>query len=87
MNHLRYTNVMLTLLVVLLGAQILTQWTTGPALAPAATAQGIPDTGAQNAQIIDQLKLTNKKLEQITELLVSGKVKVTVANMAQPEQP
>jgi hypothetical protein len=83
MNHLRHTNVLLTLLLLLLGAQLLTQWTTAPAIAPAAHAQGIPDVGAQNAQMIDQLKLLNKKVEDLSTLLQSGKVKVSVAAPAE----
>lgn len=83
MNTTRYTNVILTVLAVLLTAQLYTTWTTGPAIEPAAHAVGIPDEGAQRNQIIDQLKLLNKKTEEMATLLKSGGVKVTVANAPQ----
>ena len=43
-------------------------------------AQGIPDSGAQRYQIIDQLKLLNENTQRIEKLLTSGKVRVIVMN-------
>jgi Spy/CpxP family protein refolding chaperone len=80
MRNLRYLNAMLTILVVLLALQLWTTWTASPSVATAAFAQGIPDEGAQRAQIIDQLKLLNEKTDQIKALLVTGEVRVTVTN-------
>lgn len=78
MTSLRYLNIMLTVLAVLLGLQLWTTWTQSPdAIAPAA-AQGIPDEGAQRMQMIDQLKLLNKQVDQTRKLLVSGQVRVKV---------
>jgi hypothetical protein len=50
------------------------QWT-GNGWTSRAAAQ-IPDAGAQHAEMIDQLKHTNVKLDRIIELLESGKVQV-----------
>lgn len=85
MPGLRYLNVMLTVLAVVLTLNLWTAWMGGEGVASRAYAQGIPDAGAQRQQIVDQLKLLNQKAEQIKELLVSGKVRVTVTNAGQEE--
>ena len=79
MNSLRYLNTILTLLTVLLALCLWTAWSGSPAALPAAQAQGIPDTGAQNLQIIDQLKLLNRRTDEIAGLLASGKLRVVTA--------
>jgi len=82
MKGLKYLNTMLTVLAVLLALQLWTTWNAAPVdLAAAAHAQGIPDEGAQRKQIIDELKLVNKKVEELKGLMVSGKVRVTVTNV------
>lgn len=48
-----------------------------------AYAQGIPDGGAQRAAIIEQLKILNTQVAQTQQLLISGKVKVTVEQPSQ----
>jgi len=78
MTSLRYLNLMLTVLAVLLGLQLWTTWTQSPDMVEPAAAQGIPDEGAQRAQMIDQLKLLNKQVDQTRKLLVSGQVRVEV---------
>jgi len=81
MKSLKYLNSILTVLAVLLALQLWTTWNAAPVdLASSAHAQGIPDEGAQRKQIIDELKLVNKKVDELKGLLVSGKVRVTVAN-------
>jgi len=40
----------------------------------------IADSGAQRAQIIEELKDTNGKLDQLIQLLGSGKVQVTLTD-------
>ena len=81
MKGLRYLNTMLTILAVLLTLQLWTTWNMAPAdMATEAHAQGIPDAGAQRKQMIDELKLVNKKVEELKGLLTSGKVRVTVLN-------
>lgn len=79
MQSIRYLNGILTVLALLLGLHVWTLWTTGaPVQPPAAHAQGIPDSGAQRQEIIDQLKLLNSKTAKLQELMVSGKVRVQV---------
>ena len=80
MRSLRYLNGILTVLAVLLGLQLWTSWTTSPSvdMATPAYAQGIPDAGAQRAQIIDQLKLLNSNTAELKGLLLSGKAQVKV---------
>jgi hypothetical protein len=85
MASLRYLNVILTLLTLVLALQLWTSWT-APGAAAAAPAQGanppagggIPDIGAQNMQIIDLLKQLVQKTEVQTELWRSGQVHVHV---------
>ena len=43
-----------------------------------ATAQGIPDAGAQMQQLIDQAKATNAKLDRLITLLGEGKLEVSL---------
>ncbi len=63
--------------VVVMQALILaTLWTGGPGARPA-TAQ-VPDAGAQQQQVIDQLKATNEKLDKLLDLLGSGNLRVRV---------
>ena len=51
-------------------------WFGGPAARPA-TAQ-IPDAGAQQQQVIDQLKATNEKLDKLLDLLGGGNLQVRI---------
>ncbi len=79
MRSIRYTNVILTLLAVLLSLQLWTQWTTSsPVVATTTYAQGIPDSGAQRKQIVDQLKLLNTKVDKLNSMFATGKAVVTV---------
>ncbi len=61
MSHFRYLNAVLTVLCVLLGLNLYADWTERSVFDTPAYAQGIPDEGAQRLQMIDQLKLLNKK--------------------------
>jgi len=86
MKGLKYLNSILTVLAVLLALQLWTTWNATPVeFASQASAQGIPDEGAQRKQIIDELKLVNKKVEELKGLLVSGKVRVTVIGTGDEE--
>lgn len=62
--------------VILLG-----QWVGQPMIS-SAQAQ-IPDTAAQRQQIVDQIKITNEKLDQLIDLLSSGNVTVKTAPTAE----
>ncbi len=52
-----------------------TLWTGGPR--PAAAQ--VPDAGAQQQAVIDQLKATNEKLDKLVDLLASGNLQVRTA--------
>lgn len=87
MNGIRYLNVVLTVLTVVAALHLWTVWISGGGGATA-WAQGIPDAGAQRDQIIDQLKLLNKKVDHQNKLLVSGKVRVVLVEPGEhPERP
>jgi hypothetical protein len=92
MRSLRYLNTILTVLAVLLVAQLWTTWMT-PHLAGADTgvatpawAQsrgagsggGIPDAGAQRKEMIDLLKKQCVQNEELAGLLRSGEMRVRV---------
>ena len=79
MASLRYLNTILTVLTLLVALHLWTLWTMAPDFGTPAQAAGIPDEGAQRQQIIDQLKLLNKRAEQIKDVLQSGKMRVTVS--------
>lgn len=89
MNGLRYLNGILTTLAILMALQLWTTWTaTAPGLATEAHAQGIPDSGAQRAQMINQLKLVSQKVDTSNKLLTStqqflksGKLQVNVHSL------
>jgi hypothetical protein len=80
MTSVRYLNTILTVLAVVVTLQLWTVWSTGPHTLAEARAQGIPDGGAQREQILDQLKLLNRKVDQFKALLTSGKVRVSIAD-------
>lgn len=87
MGSVRYLNFILTIVAIMLGLQLATTWSDRAPEATAAYGQGIPDSGAQRQQIIDQLKLVNTRTSEIKSLLASGKLQVVVAlPEAPPEQ-
>jgi surface antigen len=86
MNSLKYLNVVLTVLAVLLGLQVWTTWTQSTDMVAPAAAQGIPDEGAQRKQIVDELKLLVKKVETTNDLLASGKVRVIVVGEVEDDR-
>lgn len=77
MKSIRYLNIVLTVLAGLLTAQLYTTWTQSPSLVSRADA-AIPDAGAQRDQIISQLKLLNRKQDDLQQLFKTGQAKVTL---------
>ena len=67
----------LGVVVVLQALVLATLWTGGPGVRPAAAQ--VPDAGAQQQQVIDQLRATNEKLDKLVELLAGGNLQVHVA--------
>ena len=74
MQQLNTTSRWLGIIVLLQIVTMLSQWTA----IPNARAQ-VPDAGAQQQQIIDQLRGTNEKLEKVISILSSGKLQVRMA--------
>lgn len=58
---------------------LLAVWGGRPTWEPTAQAQ-IPDPGAQNLQVIDQLKALNGKMDRLLGLLESGKLQVRMVS-------
>jgi hypothetical protein len=82
MKAIRYLNVILTVLAVLLVLQLWTTWTSTDALvasaraaAPAAPGAAL-DAGAQRAEIIGLLKQLTQGVQDQTEYLKSGQLRV-----------
>ena len=71
------TNKLLAAIIVMQGLTLLGQWVNPTYTAPA-QAQ-IPDAGAQRAQVIDELRGINAKLDKLIDLLDGGKVQVHVS--------
>ncbi|HEX7008914.1 MAG TPA: hypothetical protein VF184_02965 [Phycisphaeraceae bacterium] len=83
MRSVRYLNAILTVLAVLLALNLWVTWAATPggqalSWAEPAQAAGIPNAGEQRKQMIDLLKALNVKVNQLTELVESGKVRVQV---------
>lgn len=81
MRSLRYLNVMLTVLAVLMTVQIWTTWTAGGSsmsMVHEAHAQGVPNAGAQRKEMIDALNKLNAQITTTNELLRSGQIRVQV---------
>lgn len=86
MASLRYTNVILTILAVLLVAQLWTTWSapgtpTMPQRVEAApptnsTPGGLPDSGADRRDMIDLLKKQVQKTDEVLTYLKSGEMRV-----------
>lgn len=73
----------LTVVVVLQGMILLGQWTGGGSLAVARAENTLPDPGARQMQMVEELKASNAKLERIIAILESGNLQVQVA---QPDE-
>jgi hypothetical protein len=93
MPSLRYLNVTLTVIAVLLGLHLWTLWTapvvggaplSAQAVAQAEAAGGIPNAAAQRKQMIELLKRLTQKTEELTGMLKSGQARVRVEQAARP---
>lgn len=84
MRALRYTNVLLTLIAVLLGLHLWTWWSSGAGpgtaawAAPEPAPSGILNASAQRKEAVDLLKLQNRKLDELVTLFKTGQAKVIV---------
>ena len=84
MGTIRYLNVMLTIIAVLLCLQLWTQWTMTPSLATPALARDeptpFPNAARQRKEINDSLVTLNKQIKELNGLFKDGKAKVKVDN-------
>jgi hypothetical protein len=79
-NH---TNKFLVAIIALQGMLILGQWSGQPNTAHAkGETTNLPDPGARQLQMIDELKSMNNKLDRLATLVQSGEVTVKVRQEA-----
>jgi hypothetical protein len=80
-NH---TNKFLVAIIAIQGMLLVGQWSGRPNAAHAKVdAQNLPDPGARQLQIVDELKSLNGKLERLNALVQSGEVTVKVKQQDQ----
>jgi hypothetical protein len=83
-NH---TNKFLVAIIALQGVLIVGLWSGQPNAAHAKVdSAALPDPGARQLQMIDELKAMNGKLERLNTLIQSGEVTVKVKNQEQPKR-
>ena len=71
------TQRLLTAVVALQVVTLFTSWTGNSTLAPTVAAD-IPDPGARQMQMIDELKQLNSKLDRLVSVLEGGQLEVKV---------
>ena len=69
-----------TVLLALQVIVLISQWSGVGATSPNVAMAQIADSGAQRAQIIEQLKLVNENLDKMSNLFAGGKLQVHVAD-------
>jgi len=72
----KYTRGLLTVIAVLLFALVVALWYEAPSVVPSACAAGLPDSSQQLNQIIGKIDEITASVDSLSDLLVSGKVKV-----------
>lgn len=87
MQSVKYLNVILTAVAILLALQLWTSWTGASLdqpikLVSSAHAAGIPNAGHQRKQMIDRLKEVSAKLDQLNDQFRSGKARVRIGNQS-----
>ena len=87
MQSVKYLNVVLTAITILLALQLWTSWAGASLdqpieLVSPAHAAGIPNAGHQRQQIVDRLKEVSAKLDQLNDQFRSGKARVRIGNQS-----
>ena len=87
MQSVKYLNVILTTIAILLALQLWTSWSGASLdrpveLVSSAHAAGIPNAGHQRKQMIDHLKAVSTKLDQLNDQFRSGHARVRIGNQA-----
>ena len=75
-NTNRNTGRLLAAVLIMQGLTLVGQWTGAPSIAPA-QAQ-IPDPGARQMQMIEELKNLNGKMDRLVSILEGGRLQVEV---------
>jgi len=78
MPQIRYLNVVLTLIAVLLSANLVTLWSLHGPETTQVQAQAFPQT---DQKMLEELKKMNDKLASVESTLTSGKMRVIVDSM------
>jgi len=86
MQSVKYLNVILTSIAILLALQLWTSWAGVSSdqpieMATPAYAAGIPDAGYQRKQMIDELKKMTAQLDQLNTQFRSGQARVRLSNL------
>jgi len=79
-------NKLLIVVIVLQGLILLGQWTARPDLATPAMAQ-IPDSGALQSQMVDELRSLNTKMDKLIGILQDGNLQVQVKTPDEKKAP
>ena len=97
MASLRYTNLMLTVIALLLTLHLWTIWIApgprgadGIALAPGprtAHAAGLPNAGQQRKQMVDLLKKISTQSDELNKLFASGRARVRMEESRDGDRP
>ena len=77
-----YTRVMLTVIAVLLTVLAVGMWCETPQMSQTAAAGRIPDSGLQFDSIRQSVDQVNQSIQQLSNLMVSGQVRVRVVDPA-----
>jgi hypothetical protein len=78
----KYTRGLLTVIAVLLFALVVALWYEAPSVVPAACAAGLPDSSQQLNQIIGKIDEITASVDNLNDLLISGKVRVQLVPSA-----
>ncbi|MBN1436297.1 MAG: hypothetical protein JW936_04425 [Sedimentisphaerales bacterium] len=74
-----YLRKAVTIIAVMLFVLVVVIMHDAPTIMPVANAQGIPDSGAQLNQIIQELQTLQDQVAQINQTLSSGQITVQIA--------
>jgi|GEM_PF-2516160 len=92
MGTLRYLNVMLTVIAVLLSLQLWTQWTMSPSVITevhagnTSRAQPFPNAAKQRKDMKDSLDKAVRQLQDLNKQFQSGKARVHVENISETKE-
>jgi hypothetical protein len=79
------TRKLLTGVIVLQGLMIAGQWTRQSEAQARSGETNLPDPGARQLQMIDELKGLNAKVDKLTAMLAGGEVTVNVKVVREPK--